>query len=487
MSRNLWFIPIVFLLMSLMVSAAGGDDDKPEVYVIHIQNAIGNGLREYISRGVSLAQSEEADALLFDIHTPGGAVNATSDIIKIIDDSGIPSIAFVNDEAISAGAIITLSCDKIVAAPGGTIGDAQPIPTNEKTVSYVRGKIYAIAEEQNRNPDVAAAMVDKDIVLVRLEDGSHKALSPEEYADNQKKDVRMEVISPRGNVLTISTHQALELGVADMEAENIPELLESLSLVELDGKRVLLMADELDGSKGKLIANLSGATIHKVRKTIAEQIAIFVTSPMIAPILLALGILGMIMEFKTVGWGVAGTIGFLCLALFFGGHIIARIDAGIGLLLFVIGVGLLLVEIFLIPGFGVAGISGIILMVGGLLFTLDTNMGSWNAAIQALGESLAVIVVLGAFLIYFLPKTPLWQSTILQREETSEEGYTASPEELRKFEGKYGVALTPLRPAGAAVIDGERVDVVSNGSFIEKDTRVEVLKVEGGRVIVRVT
>ena len=108
-------------------------------------------------------------------------------------------------------------------------------------------------------------------------------------------------------------------------------------------------ADELDSSKGKLIANLSDATMHKVRTTLAEKIAIFVTNPMVASILLGLGILGMIFEFKTVGWGVAGTIGLLCLALFFGGHMIARIDAGIGLLIFVIGVGLLLVEIFLIP------------------------------------------------------------------------------------------------------------------------------------------
>jgi membrane-bound serine protease (ClpP class) len=165
---------------------------------------------------------------------------------------------------------------------------------------------------------------------------------------------------------------------------------------------------------------------------------------------------------------------------------IARIDAGIGLLIFVIGLGLLLVEIFLIPGFGVAGISGAILIFGGLLFTLDTNTGSWSAAIQTLSQSFVVIIVLGAFLVYFLPKTSLWKSTILDTAETSEEGYAAPPEELSKFEGKHGIAFTPLRPAGVAIIDGERVDVVSEGSFIERDTEVEVLKVEGGRVIVRV-
>ncbi len=164
-------ISIIFVFMLLFLVNTLANESNPKVYVIQVRNAIGGGLREYISRGVDQAKKEKADVLLFDIHTPGGAINATTDIIKIIDDSGLPTIAFVNNEAISAGAIITLSCEKIAMAPGGTIGDAQPIPTNEKTVSYVRGKIYSIAEKQGRNPDVASAMVDKDIVLVKMEDG----------------------------------------------------------------------------------------------------------------------------------------------------------------------------------------------------------------------------------------------------------------------------------------------------------------------------
>ncbi len=140
MKKYPWFIIAIFLLMSLLLSHAldaeesGMEDPESDiqVYVIQIRNAIGNGLREYISRSVRMAQREKADVLLFHIHTPGGAVSATSEIIRTIDDSGIPAIAFVDDEAISAGALITLSCDKVVAAPGGTIGDAQPIPTNAK-------------------------------------------------------------------------------------------------------------------------------------------------------------------------------------------------------------------------------------------------------------------------------------------------------------------------------------------------------------------
>jgi membrane-bound serine protease (ClpP class) len=485
MKRNIFFTLMIIFVISITLSTAIGDKSyKPKVYVVEIRNAIGNGLREYISRGINSAKTENADVLLFNIHTPGGALNATSDIIKMINESGIPTIAFVNDEAISAGAIITLSCDKIALAPGGTIGDAQPIPTNEKSVSYVRGKIYATAEEQGRDPGVAAAMVDKDIILVKLEDGSVKALSPEEYANRQKENVEMTVISPRGNILTISTKQALELGVADIEADNISEILKSFSLVELDGTKKLLETDKLSISDYTLIANLSDAEVREIEMTIAEKIATFVTNPMIASILLSLGILGMIFEFKTVGWGVAGTLAFLCFALFFGGHMIARINASIGLLIFIIGVGLLLVEIFLIPGFGAAGISGIILIFGGLLFTLGTNTGSWSMAVVTLSQAFIIILVLGGFLIYFLPKTSLWQSTVLQTEATSEAGYKASSALFTDLEGKRGVTLTPLRPAGVVLIDGERVNVVSEGSFVDKDTPVQVFKVEGGRVIV---
>lgn len=473
------FTFIFFFLINVLA-----DGSNPKVYIIQIRNAIGNGLREYIFRGVEQAKNEKADVLLFDIHTPGGVISATSDIIKIIDDSGLPTIAFVNNEAISAGAIITLSCEKIVMAPGGTIGDAQPIPTNEKTVSYVRGRIYSIAEKQGRNPDVAAAMVDKDIVLVKMEDGSIKALSPEEYAENQKKNISMQMISPKGNVLTVSTDKAIELGVADVKSKSVEELLNYFNIVEVSGKRILEQKNKPVLSKGKIISNLSDAETKKVFMTIPEKIAVFITNPMVASILLALGILGMIMEFKTVGWGVAGTIGLICLALFFGGHMIARIDAGIGLIIFLFGVGLLLVEIFLIPGFGITGITGIILIFFGLLFTIDTKTGSWGEAIQTLSQSLIIMIVLGGFLVYFLPKTSLWKTTVLETEEGGKNGYISS-EIQNNLQGKHGITISQLRPAGIALIDDKRVNVISDGSYVDKDVPIEVIKVEGGKVIVR--
>lgn len=467
-----------FLLILIPLALTGSASNRADVYVVQIRNAIGDGLREYISRSVNLARRSNADLLLFDIHTPGGAVSATSEIIRIIGDSGIPTVAFVNDEAISAGALITLSCDLIAMVPGGTIGDAQPIPTNPKTVSYVLGKIRAIAEKHGRNPDVAAAMVDKELVLVEFQDGTVKALTSQEYEHRLRSGQSMQVISPRGNVLALSTDRAIRLKIADLKAEDIRDLLSKISLVESNGHRIVVKV-------GKSGMPLGDAVIHKVPMTIAERIAIFVTNPLVASLLLSLGILGLIFEFKTVGWGVAGSIGLVCLALFFGGHMIARIDAGIGLLIFLIGVGLLLLEIFVIPGFGIAGISGIILTVAGLLFTLDTNTGTWSAAGMTLAQALVMMIVLGGLLLYIMPKTSIWRSVVLETEERSEEGYAAAISNLKRFEGKRGLSLTPLRPAGKALIDGERVDVLSEGGFIEPNVEIEVIKVEGNRVIVR--
>ena len=467
-----------FLLVLIPLVPSQSVPNRPEVYVVQIRNAIGDGLREYISRSVNLARRSNADLLLFDIHTPGGAVSATSEIIKIIGDSGIPTVAFVDDEAISAGALITLSCDLIAMVPGGTIGDAQPIPTNPKTVSYVMGKIRAIAEKHGRNPDVAAAMVDRDLVLVQFQDGTVKALMPQEYEHKLRSGENMEVISPKGNVLALSTDRAIKLKIADVKAKDIRDLLSRISLVESNGLRRVVKAEKGGISMGE-------AEIHKVPLTIAERIAIFVTNPVVASLLLSIGILGLIFEFKTVGWGVAGSIGLVCLALFFGGHMIARIDAGIGLLIFLIGVGLLLLEIFVIPGFGIAGISGIILTVAGLLFTLDTNTGTWSAAGMTLAQSLVMMVVLGGVLLYILPKTSLWRSVVLETEERSEGGYAAPMSDLRRFMGKTGLSITPLRPAGIALIDGERVDVLSEGGFIERNVEIKVVEVEGNRVIVR--
>ena len=170
----------------LFMSGDLAAQDPARVYVIDIRNEIGSGLGTYISDGIQTAEEAGADAIVFDVDTPGGRVDSAINIIRSIQDTQIPTIAFVNRQAISAGAMISIACNQIVMTSGGTIGDSAPVniqgqEVGEKAISYIQGTIRATAERENRNPDIAEAMVDKELVLVKLTDGRIIKLLPEEY------------------------------------------------------------------------------------------------------------------------------------------------------------------------------------------------------------------------------------------------------------------------------------------------------------------
>ena len=235
------FSGILILLGSLLSWLAAVSSDHALVYVINIRNEIGNGLRVYIDNGIKQASEAEADAIIFDVHTPGGAVGAARDIIDAIQRTELPTIAYVNTEAISAGAMISLSCDQIVMRHGGAIGDSAPVSIqgeelSEKAVSYVRGKIRATAERGGRNPDIAAAMVDKRLYLVRFIDGEIITLREEEYIERKDLGEEMDIIAsggPEGELLTLTTEEALEYNLADGEAIRSRICWECIKLLKL--------------------------------------------------------------------------------------------------------------------------------------------------------------------------------------------------------------------------------------------------------------
>ena len=164
---------ILILFGSLLsISALVAVEDDARVYIINIRTEIGRGLSVYINNGIQDSENVSADAIIFDVDTPGGRVDAAVEIVRAIQKTKIPTIAYVNRQAISAGALISLACDQIVIASGGTIGDAAPVniqgdEVGEKVVSYIRGTIKSTAERQGRNTGVAIAMVDKRLYLVR--------------------------------------------------------------------------------------------------------------------------------------------------------------------------------------------------------------------------------------------------------------------------------------------------------------------------------
>lgn len=490
------FSGVLILLGSLSWLAAISSDDAL-VYVINIRNEIGNGLRVYIDNG--LKQASEADAIIFDVHTPGGAVGAARDIIDAIQRTEIPTIAYVNTEAISAGAMISLSCDQIVMRNGGAIGDSAPVSMqgdemSEKAVSYVRGKIRATAERTGRNPDIAAAMVDKRLYLVRFADGEIITLREEEYIERKDLGLEMDIIAaggPEGELLTLTTEEALEYNLADGVADSVEDLLGLYHIVEVGGERKALTVEgiaqkqmEFGDENVEVIKSLKDATQEAVLVTLADRFVFFVTSPLISATLLGLGTLGLFVEIRTPGFGVPGIAGLICLGLFFWGHRLLNISVDYAALVFLAGVALLLVELFVIPGFGIAGIGGIVLMLGSVFFVFR-NAYKLETAIFGLSFAIILTFALAIALSYILPKTRTWSHLVLSAAMDSGSGFHSAPrEDFQEYVGKTGVALTPLRPAGTVRVDDKRLDVVTAGDFIVRETPVKIINVEGSKIFV---
>jgi len=352
------------------------------------------------------------------------------------------TIAFVNHRAISAGALITLSCDKIVMVTGGSIGAATVVDqagkkVGEKYQSFMRSEMRAIAEKNGRRVDIAQGMVDEKIVVEGLVDSTQ--------------------------LITLTTNEALKYGIADTSLSDMESILSAFNLEN---------ADLIDSDSNW-----------------AEDVVKFLNNGIVSSILIMIGFFGLFAEVKTPGWGVPGTAGIIALVLFFGSSYILALASIIDILLFAIGLILVFLEIFVIPGFGIAGISGIIMIIVSLFLALtgtnlpyvDTSIIS--VAIIQLSSALAGALILIFILAKFLPKTSTFSRLILVDSEKNKKGFV-SANKISKIVGKKGVALTTLRPSGIAEIDGKRVDVVSEGTYIEKGEKVVVLSSEGFKVVV---
>lgn len=503
--KNLLYSALL-LIGCLFMRGGVSAEDAALVYVIDIRAEIGGGVSTYIKKGIQKAEQANADAIIFDVNTPGGRVDAAERIIRAIQNTEIPTIAFVNRQAISAGAMISTACDQIVMTSGAAIGDSAPVDAqgneaNEKAVSYIRGIFRSTAERQNRNPDIVETMVDVRLFLVRLENGDIIKLRPEEYMNEQDAGTQMDVLCAEGELLTLTTLQALEYGFADTQAENLTELLAQYQIVEIDQKYrddrrdtvitvltqddVLREQEELGPDQVTPIKSLKNAAVEKFVVTLADRTVFFITSPYISALLLSLGGLGLIVEIRTPGFGIPGFLGLLFIGLFFGGHMLNQITQAWALLIFVIGLALIILEVFVIPGFGIAGILGIILMLGSVFYTFFQNTEDVTTALLWLSISIIFTSVLAIIATVFLPKSAPFQRFALSTVMSTEAGYhSAGTQDFQSFLGKTGIALTPLRPAGTVRIDNKRLDVVTVGDFIARNTPVKVLEVEGSKISV---
>jgi len=450
--------------------------DKP-TFVIPVHETIDLGLAFFIKRSLKDAERIGASMVILDINTFGGRVDAAVEIRDALDECKIPKTAYVNKRAISAGALICLATDSIAMAPGSTIGAATPVgmggagealELGEKEKSYVRGEFRATAENSGHSPLLAEAMVDADIeVFALIGQKIPKLLSAAEAEELRETNdqAKTRVISPKGKLLTMTAAEALEVGLAASTAESLDELISSLDLEP----------------ESKIVSNISWS----------EYIVRFLTHPIVSGLLLTFGVLGIIFELQMPGWGVSGTIGAVCLLLFFGGHYLAGLASVADLMLFAIGIALLALEAFVIPGFGVAGILGALCIFGGIYMALVKRpipQFSWdyqmlNTAMLVF-VSFFVAVTVGIVIIWKMsPESRFKKLMVLSASERVDLGYTSS-ERLDRLAGRPGKSITHLRPAGRALIDGEPFEVQSEGEFIEKDKAITVVRVTGNKLFV---
>ncbi len=433
------------------------------VYVIPIADEIERGLVYVIRRGVAEAQRDGAAAVIFDMNTPGGRVDSAEEIINIIGSLPIKTCTYVNPNAISAGAIIAFSTDEIYMAPGSRIGDAMPIMLSpvgtpqeipgkieEKASSYVASLIRSAAQRKGHDEKLAESMVRPDVG----------------YSIGDK------VICATNRLLTLT----------NIEAEQ---------LVERGGVTAPLLSKGTVENREALLARLglAGAEVRELRVSPAESIARYIE--MFSYLLLIGGVLGIYIEFKTPGFGLPGIAGILLLAIWFWGHHVAGL-AGMGeVLIFVLGVSLLAVEVFVIPGFGFVGLAGISLIFLSLLMGMVEHypgarypsLSNMQRAVVGLGTSLTLAFVAALVLARFLPKTSLYGNLVLGSEVSASAGYQTA-QQTASLVGLKGVADSRLRPAGIGTFGDRRIDVVTQGDFLEKGTPILVVEAHGSRVVV---
>ena len=425
------------------------------VYRIPIEGTIDLGLPPFINRMLQEAKSMDADVVVFDINTFGGRVDAATQIKDAILGVDIKTVAFVNRRAISAGALITLSCEQVYMAGGGLIGAATAVDMSgkkgsEKVISFMREEMASTAEKRGRSKDIARGMVDEELAFTHLVINGDSVLVDD--IEGQKE----------GKLISLTTDQAIKYGIADGSAETIDALLDSLGY--------------------------STAELIETSENWSEKIVRFLTDPVVASLLTTFGFLGILFELQSPGWGIPGFVGLACLILSLSVSYIAELATMSDMLFVFAGLGLILLEMLVIPGFGIVGLGGIGFMLYGLYLLLLPDIPVGEEIMEQAMDGF-IIGLIGAaiglvLLIRLMMKTKFWDQLTSPDIQKKEDGYS-NTQGWETLDGLTGVADTDLHPSGWVKIGEQRVFVVSEGGFIDQGKEITVLSVDGNRVLVR--
>ncbi|MCL2008636.1 MAG: nodulation protein NfeD [Treponema sp.] len=491
-------IPLIAQTTPEVVSGPSGGD----AWIIPIRGDIGPFLANFVRRESRRALSEGAEYLIFEIDTFGGRVDSALQITSFITSlNNVRTIAWVNNSedsmgvSWSAGALIAFSCTDIYMAPGTSMGAAAPViagaagqeAADEKTVAAVRSQIAALAERNGHPISLALAMVDLDIELweVSVNDEIRALTLPD--LERLERDLggvgveRLGIISERGKLLSLTAGEALRFGL----------------ISELIGSREALRAAV--GIRGQIV---------ETSPSNADFVISFLTSGAVQSILILIGIVMIYLEIQSPGLGIPGVIAILAFVVVFGSSALLGRVGSMEIIIFLIGVALLVVEIFVTPGFGFMGVSGILMIGLSLVLSMqDFVIPRFDWEWTHLGRNVLVVLssLLGsttaiAVLALFGPKIFIFDRLTLKTaitgtsggpdtdlipDKTSSGRFYDDNEDYAALIGKQGIADSVLRPSGRASIDGESYSVDADNEFVDQGTPIIVTRVRGNRIIVR--
>ena len=451
-----------------------------EVYVVNVSGTVDPGMAAFIKRALGVPTDDPDPYFVFEMDTFGGRVDSALQIVDtLLSAPEGKTIAFVKNKAISAGALIALACSRLVMRKNTTIGDCAPITYSnegpkmlgEKFQSPLRAKFRALAKRNGYPETLAESMVTAEMVVYSVEMGGETiymdSLAFEDLSQAEKERVSSKkTIVAKGELLTMDDTEAFELGFSRMSVDNIDEMLRRMEIENY-----------------KLI---------RIEESWSEALVRYIG--VITTFLLMIGLAALYMEIKAPGFGVPGIIGITCLALVFLNQYLVGLADYTELLLLILGIILLGFELFVIPGFGITGIAGLLFIAAGAIlalqdFVIPDPSFPWQAellvknSLHVLGALFMAIIVALFVLRYIMPKLSIVvEGPYLNT--TLKDSHADSIEAEKAKVGDIGVTMTFLRPSGKVKIKDEVFDGITQGEFMEKGTPVKISEIKGNRIIV---
>lgn len=423
------------LLFSFLLLSFSAIAQKKNVMIMEIKQKIDPRMTRYVELALQHAEETKADIVIIEMDTYGGVLTDAKDIVDKIMAFKNPVWVFINSDAASAGALISIACDSIYMAPAASIGAATVVDGSggrapDKYQSYMRSIMRATAEENNRNPNIAEGMIDENVEI-----------------DSIKKE---------GQVITFSTLEAIKHGYCEAKVESINEILQRNKVTDYE--------------------------IDYYQLSATDKAVAFFLNPFISGLLILVIIAGIYFEMQAPGIGFAGLAALVALILYLVPYYLNGLAENWEIIAFFVGIGLIAVEIFILPGFGVAGVSGIVLVIGSLVLIMinndafDFEFVRMNDILYALAAAIGGL--LGGTVLLFaggakLADTRFYKRVALVDTQDRGQGYTSSFKENMK--GQRGVAHTVLRPSGKVMINDKLHDAFTRGEYIERGEAIEVI------------